>query len=303
MRHLIINADGYGFTEGVSRAIEECIAFGTVRSISANVNFPRSEGLRALVARHPDLSVGCHLNPVVGRPLLPPDRVPSLLDREGEFLYRRFSEFLRRGRIRLVELRAELLAQIERTRELAGDCFTHVDFHMGLHRLPRLYPLFLEVAAASGTGRIRTHRYLAGMESRRPRLRHALYMFERHDRLPKYAWNLLLRWMASRRGFSMPDYWLSISNMGRPGTITLRNYLRMLRNLPRGFGEFVAHPGYEDDALRQWSTYVEQREDERRVLMSPEFREALREPGIRLAGYRDLPARGAKPSAARQASV
>src|SRR5438034_2135906 len=80
VRQLIINADGYGFTEGITRAIEECIDFGTVRSLSANVNFPRSERIRELVAKRPDLSIGCHLNPIVGRPLLAPERLPSLVD-------------------------------------------------------------------------------------------------------------------------------------------------------------------------------------------------------------------------------
>ena len=49
----------------------------------------------------------------------------------------------------------------------SGPAFSHVDFHMGLHRLPRLYDLFLDVAQATGVRRIRTHRYLVGMESRR----------------------------------------------------------------------------------------------------------------------------------------
>ena len=112
MRYLIINADGYGFTEGISRAIEECVEFGTVRSLSANVNFPRSDGLRNLVAGHPHLSVGCHLNPIVGRPLLPPSRVSSLVDGDGFFLYRQFASRVQSGEIRLTELRAELMAQI-----------------------------------------------------------------------------------------------------------------------------------------------------------------------------------------------
>ena len=296
MRRLIINADGYGFTEGITRAIEECVDFGTVRSLSANVNFPAAERLRQLVSKHPDISIGCHLNPIVGRPLLPPDRVPSLVDARGEFHYREFAKRFRARRIRLEELKAELFAQIDRTRHLAGACFSHVDFHMGLHRLPRLYPVFLAVAEASGTGRIRTHRYLAGMESSHPRLRHAAYLFERADRLPKYAWNLALRWRARRRSLAMPDYWLSISNMGRPNTITLPNYLQMLNNLPRGVSEFVAHPAYIDDDLRRVSTYIGQREDERLVLMSPRFREALRDPGIELCGYRDIPIRrGGRP--------
>jgi len=291
VRRLIINADGYGFTEGVSRAIEECIGFGTVRSVSANVNFPRASGLRDLVRRHPFLSVGCHLNPIVGRPVLPPREVDSLVDREGTFHYKSFVRKFRRREIDMDELRAELLAQVARTRELAGDCFSHVDFHMGLHRLPRLYPLFLEVAAASGTGRIRTHRYLAGMEARHRRLRHALYMVESVDRLPKYAWNLFLRMRARRRGFSMPDYWLSITHMAtRPGRISLPSYLRMLSHVPRGYSEFVAHPAYIDEDLRRWSTYIDARVQERMVLLDADFRRALAAGPVELAGYRDIPA-------------
>ena len=291
MRCLIINADGYGMTDGVTRAIEECIDFGTVRSTSANVNFPRAERLRDLVRRHPDLSVGCHLNPIVGRPLLPAAQVRSLVDADGNFHYRSFSRKFRRREIDAEELRAELLAQVARTRDLAGEAFSHVDFHMGLHRLPRLYPLFLDVAAASRTGRIRTHRYRAGMETRHPRIRHALYLLEGVDRLPKYAWNLLLRSRARRRGFAMPDYWLSITRMGtRPGRISVPVYLRMLANVPAGYSEFVAHPGHLDQELKRWSTYLDQRVDERAVLMSEDFRRALAAGPAVLGGYRDIPA-------------
>lgn len=291
MRGLIINADGYGFTEGITQAIEECIAFGTVRSISANVNFPRAEGIRDLVKRYPFLSIGCHLNPIVGRSVLPNREVRSLVDGDGNFHYKGFARKFQRREIDVDELRAELLAQIERTRGLAGEAFSHVDFHMGLHRLPRLYPIFLEVAAASGTGRIRTHRYLAGMESAHPRLRHAAYMFESPGRLPKYLWNLLLRRWARQRGLAMPDYWLSISHMGRrEGVITLANYINMLKNVPRGYCEFVAHPAYVDAELKRWSSYLDERAEERKILLDPAFREELRNGPATLAGYRDIPA-------------
>ena len=181
MRSLIINADGYGFTGGISRAIEECIEFGTVKSISANVNFEYADGLSDLVRRYPYLSVGCHINPVVGRPVLDPSRVPSLLNENGEFLYKEFSKCIVSGQIRMDELRAEMTAQVEKTRELAGTAFSHVDFHMGLHRLPRVYGVFLDVAEKSGVGRIRTHRYFMGMESRSPLMRHLVHMFDRYD--------------------------------------------------------------------------------------------------------------------------
>ena len=295
MRCLIINADGYGFTEGTTRAIQECIEFGTVRSISANVNFPYVRGLRDLVKRYPFLSVGCHLNPIVGRPVLPIREVRSLVDRDGNFLYKNFARKFRRREIDTGELRRELMAQIERTRDLAGDCFSHVDFHMGLHRLPRLYPLFLEVAAASGTGRVRTHRYFVGVESRYPRLRHAAYMFGSGRRLSGSLWNFFLRKWARLRGFAMPDYALVITHMTTDAEVlSLDNYVQMVRNTPKGYSEFVAHPAYVDAELRRWSVYIDSRVEEHKVLLDPRFREALERGPTRLAGYRDIPLRGLK---------
>jgi len=61
--------------------------------------------------------------------------------------------------------------------------------------------------------------------------------------------------------------------------------------LPDGFNEFVAHPGYVDDDLTRWATYLDQRILERSVLLNPEFREAVVSSDIRLAGYRDIPLR------------
>jgi len=295
MRSLIINADGYGFTDGVTRAIEECVDFGTVRSLSANVNFPHALRLPRLLERHPGLSVGCHLNPIVGRPVLPVSRVRSLVDSNDEFHYRGFSRKVSTGEIRLPELRAELLAQIEKTRELAGEAFSHVDFHQGLHRLPRLYRLFLDVAEASGAGRIRTHRYLLGMESRHPRWRHLLYLVGAPGRLPRHLYNLSLRARARRRGFGMPDRWIAITGMeSRPESHTLENYLSLVRNVPSGISEFVTHPGYVDDELRRWSTYLDSRERERRILLDSRFRQALQDSGVSLAGYRDIGVRRAE---------
>lgn len=292
MRSLIINADGYGFTQGISRAIEECIGFGTVRSISANVNFAAAEALHALVEKYPDLSVGCHINPVVGRPVLDPSKVSSLLDENGEFLYKEFSRRVVSGRLRMDELRDEMTAQVQKTREIAGAAFSHVDFHMGLHRLPQVYGVFLDVAEASGVGRIRTHRYLMGMESRSPLLRHMVHMFESPTRIPKYAWNIWLRSRALKRGLAMPDRWVGITDMADdPDRITVRNYMTMLGNLPEGFSEFVAHPGYIDEDLMRWSTCHDQRLRELSVLLSGEFRQALSSSGVRLAGYRDIPLR------------
>jgi predicted glycoside hydrolase/deacetylase ChbG (UPF0249 family) len=292
MRGLIINADGYGFTAGISRAIEECVRFGTVRSLSANVNFPHAERLAGVVRAFPELSVGCHINPIVGFPVLAPHRVPTLLDENGEFFYEDFVRRFTTGRIRLGELRAEMLAQVEKTRDLAGQSFSHVDFHMGLHRMPRLYGLFLEIAESAGAGRMRTHKYRVGFETSHPRLTHLRHLATSPTRLAKASWNRILRVKALGRGLAMPDRWVEITDMAsHPERITVKNYLNLLRNLPEGYSEFVAHPGYVDDDLKRWSTYLVPRTLERQVLVNPTFRKALLESDVRLLGYRDIPTR------------
>lgn len=292
MRHLIINADGYGFTGGITRAIERCVEFGTVRSISVNVNFPHAERLRRLIEKFPFLSVGCHVNPVVGRPVLESAKVPSLIDSNGEFFYKGFRRRVLTGHIKKSELQAEMAAQIEKTRGLAGAAFTHIDFHMGLHRLPGVYGVFLDVAQKSGTGRIRTHRYLRCVESPHPRARNFIRVFRNPAIAVKGLWNLILRKRALYRGLSMPDRWVSITDINRdPAKINIENYLMMLKNLPPGFSEFVVHPGYVDGELKRWSSYHHGREMELKMLLSERFRDAIGEAGIRLAGYRDIPRR------------
>jgi predicted glycoside hydrolase/deacetylase ChbG (UPF0249 family) len=293
VRHLIINADGYGFTEGVTRAIEECIEFGTVRSVSANVNFPWAEGIRGLVKRHPWISVGCHLNPVVGRPILSPQEVPTLVNEAGEFHYHSFARRFKAGRIRRDELRRELTAQVEHTRSLAGDCFSHVDFHKGLHRLPRLYPLFLDVALASGTGRIRTHRYIkVPLVSHRLPPRSLAAWAQLPVQSSKHGYNRVLRQIALVRGLSMPDAWLVLKGFSPQRDVMTGQLLaEVVRGTPDGCYELVLHPGYVDDELRRWSTLLDPRENELRALLAPMVKAALEEAGVRLSGYRDIPTR------------
>ncbi|GJQ22984.1 MAG: ChbG/HpnK family deacetylase [Planctomycetia bacterium] len=288
-RSLIINADGYGITAGINRAIEECIEFGTVRSISVNVNFSHARALPALVKKYPWLSVGCHLNPIIGRPVLPLEKVRSLVNDNGEFFYKEFNKKLSSGHIQLDELRLELFAQIDRCRDLAGTCFSHVDCHMGKHRLPRFYPVFLETTKYSGTGRIRTHRYMLAMESKNRRLGVLCYFVKHPVRIGVYVWNLWLRHKAEKHGFAMPDWWVSIGDMGKKqGAISLDTWISFLKNVPPGISEFVVHPAYLDEGMYLWTTYIQQREEERKILTSEKFRNALLNSKIQLVGYRDI---------------
>jgi predicted glycoside hydrolase/deacetylase ChbG (UPF0249 family) len=71
--------------------------------------------------------------------------------------------------------------------------------------------------------------------------------------------------------------------------ISVAGLLRLLdAELGPGVTELTCHAGYVDEGLA--SSYTVEREAEVRTLCDPRVREALAERGIRLAGFRDLPA-------------
>src|SRR6266545_2812134 len=86
-RQLVVNADDYGLTRGVSRGIREGYRLGIVTSSTAMMNMPGvGEDLRLALEETPRLGLGVHLVLTAGRPALTPDQVPGLVSSEGRFL-------------------------------------------------------------------------------------------------------------------------------------------------------------------------------------------------------------------------
>jgi chitin disaccharide deacetylase len=85
-RCLIINADDFGFTLGITDGIVEAFQEGILTSTSAMINMPNApERIARARSQEPRLPVGLHLNITSGKPLLPPERVPTLIDSAGRF--------------------------------------------------------------------------------------------------------------------------------------------------------------------------------------------------------------------------
>jgi predicted glycoside hydrolase/deacetylase ChbG (UPF0249 family) len=110
---LIVNADDFGLTAGVSEGIVEAHARGIVTSTSLMVDAPGAGHAVGLARDHPGLSIGLHFV----------DDTPAL-DQPGHAA----REFAR---------------QLGRFRELMGREPTHVDSHHHVHvtRMPTFAPL------------------------------------------------------------------------------------------------------------------------------------------------------------------
>ena len=122
MRRLIINADDFGLTAGVNRAIVEAHENGVVSSATLMANGQAFAQAVRLAQSTPRLGVGCHVVLVDGSPLLPRTQVQSLLDRSGNSAgdprfregISKFGALSMLGRLPADEIEAEATAQIRK---------------------------------------------------------------------------------------------------------------------------------------------------------------------------------------------
>src|SRR5262245_39333828 len=127
-KRLIVNADDFGLTDGVNRAVVDGHRNGIVTSTTLMANGSAFESAVEIALHELRLGVGVHLNLVEGRPIAPPNSIGTLVDRMGRLAHRPASLAARvaTGRVSLDDVERELRAQIERVL-VTGLRPTHLD--------------------------------------------------------------------------------------------------------------------------------------------------------------------------------
>lgn len=288
MRRLIINADDFGFTSGVNRAIVEAHSRGIVTSSTLMACGPALADAVQIAPTLPRLSIGCHVVLIDGEPLSDAAKVPTLISPGTSRFRDSLKSFAARaitGRIDDDEITQEASAQIRRIQD-AGISLSHFDTHKHTHLFPRILRPLLRAAAARG---LRAVRNPFG-----PRLPlRSSELLARPNLWTRYAQLNVLQRFASkfreavaREGFATPDGTLGIEVTG---TLDETLFDAIALSVPEGTWEFVCHPGYNDSDLQAARTRLrESRETELRVLTLPAARERLAQQGIELISFRDL---------------
>ena len=287
MRRLIINADDFGLTPGVNRAISDAHRNGIVTSATLMANSGAFGAAVECAKTMPRLSVGCHVVLVDGEPILPRDQVPTLLV-DGTRFRNGFGEIAKstlRKKINPAEIEAEVTAQVRRIQQ-ARVKVSHVDSHKHVHMLPLMGAAVIRAASACGIRAIRNPfvpvKPLAVAHLlRRP---HLWTRYTETKILRRY--HRQFRQMVSDSGMVTPDGSFGVVSTG---ALDLDLFRAIVGSIPYGTWEFVCHPGYVDEALGTIRTRLrESREKELQVLTSDDARRALAEHGIELISYSDL---------------
>jgi predicted glycoside hydrolase/deacetylase ChbG (UPF0249 family) len=276
-RRLIVNADDFGRSPGVSRGILEAHRRGIVTSTTVMIGQPGIAAQLAKAMACPKLGVGLHLIFTHGHPILPAEAILSLLDEEGGF-FEQHTLWAQAEKISTAQLHAELCAQIEQFVMLAGRLPDHID----CHHFAYLYPPFFQVYASLADQYQLPLRIPFPPETDFRQAARSLPFLEGfpHD---------LVRGMIvtnsaylRTRQLAYPDRFIC-SFFGLEA-LTLDYLLHLLDTLPSGTSELMCHPGYDEPALAS-STYRQERETELALLTHPAVRRQVERLGIELVTF------------------
>jgi predicted glycoside hydrolase/deacetylase ChbG (UPF0249 family) len=293
LRRLIINADDFGLTSGVNRAIIEGSARGIITSSTLMANGPAFDDAVTLSRANPKLGIGCHVILAGSHPssMLTGAKISSLVenrDSESPRFYNSMFGFARRaltGTLDPSQIEEEATAQIRKL-QAAGIAITHFDTHKHTHLFPQVLRPLLKAAKICGVRALRNpfppaSPLPASLLLSRPGL------WKRHAQV-----RVLSRFSRSfyaevrTAGLVTTDGTLGVVITGSLNTELFR---AVVENLPEGTWEFVTHPGYNDAELQKAETrLLESRVQELEVLTSPAAREALDFHKVELINFGNL---------------
>jgi chitin disaccharide deacetylase len=262
---LILNADDFGLTPGINRAIAELHAAGALTSATLMANGPAFDDAIALAHTQPTLGIGCHIVLTDGTPLSPPETIPTLLGPDRKNFRPSLSSFFLAallGKIDEADIVREAQAQIERIQQ-QGIVLTHLDTHKHTHILPHIARPLLAVAERTGIPAIRNPfepRWSIALGKspilRRLQLRSLRHLQPRFLALPQIRSGSIVTTNGT----------LGISATGQLNPTTLG---AILNAMPDGLWELVCHPGYNDRDLDAITTRLRStREVERSTLLA-----------------------------------
>jgi len=232
VKRLIVTADDFGASREVNDAVEQAHRDGILTAASLMVAGDAAADAVARAHALPTLGIGLHIVLVEGRPLLPADRIPALVDATGNFR----TDMARAGVTIFASpaARRQLAAEVEAqfaAFAATGLVLDHVNAHKHFHLHPTIAGTILKVGTRYGMRAAR-----APIEPRR--LLRQVDGSETGSRI-ETVWARLVRARLRRAGMLVPD---QVFGLAWSGAMTADRVRGILERLPDGLTEIYTHP-------------------------------------------------------------
>jgi predicted glycoside hydrolase/deacetylase ChbG (UPF0249 family) len=259
LRHVVLCADDYGLSPGVSRGIRDLLEAGRLTASSCMVVHPEFDSEGQLLA--PFLGradIGLHFT-------LTADRSAASLMRDAYL-----------GRLNRAKIAGELERQLETFTRVMGRAPDYIDGHQHVHLLPGVREPVVKAAQRIGAAVRSTREPIGAAMLARPSPVEAMF----------------LSWTARPLQALLEENTIA-TNRGFRGVRTFREtapYRTLFKRMIAGAQErclVMCHPGFADATLAGRDPNTRQREDELRYFASDVFPRDLAEEGLVLSRLGD----------------
>ena len=273
MKRIVVCADDYNLSPGVSKAIRELIAKGRLNATSVMTLFPgleeEAKALRETPSPAP-VQIGLHLTLSGG---FVPLASPPMATRDGKLPdFKALFSPLARFNVSRKATALEIEAQLTAFERAFGRMPDYVDGHQHCHLAPPIRKVFVETVARLAPN--------AWVRQCAPAQKFALLTADNKTRVIG-AFSIALSRLAKRAGLAVnPSFSGAYEFAGKEKFEDL--FPRFVGELTDG-GVVMVHPAYVDDVLRSRDKLVERREEEYSLLASERFHSAMKDAGATLA--------------------
>lgn len=275
--YIIINADDFGITSGVNKAIIELADTGLLTSTSVMTNMPYFKDITFL--KDKKIGIGIHFNLTVGRPVVEYQNISSIVDKKGYFYsLSRLLTRVREGKVVDEEVEFELEEQIKRLVDI-GIKPDHINSHESLIKYPFFARIMKNLAQKYKIKGVRTYTprkfdYYRLLNPRKILI--SLYL-----EVQKFKWK--------EEGFYVTDRYDSLIEKDLNLELACKKLKDIFLNLPRGILELGIHPGYcNGDEDYYLGNYVYEREIELKALLRSETKKIVTDSKVKLISFKDF---------------
>ena len=278
MKYLIVSADDLGLAESINRGILKGYAEGIVTSLnvipSGKAFFDAMSSLKLLKPKE----ISAHLALTGTSPVTEADKVPTLVAQDGNF-HKSYPGFLPRflfGKVNNDEIYLELRNQLERLKA-TGITITSLSSHEHIHMLAGILEIFIKLAKEY---KISSIRYLHNDRF--------LYPYN----VKKVFKKIILEYFdgKTKRALDKTPIRYTDNFLGflDSGNIREELLIRMLKDLPDGTTELVAHPGFISAEVLDRCVFHRHCETDLAALTSRRVRKVIDDSHIKLISFSDL---------------
>ncbi len=273
MKQVVVTADDFGLSPEVNEAVMRGHEFGILSCASLMVAAPQAHAAAALARARPGLKVGLHLTLAEGRPILPANEVPDLVDGSGRFrpgLVGHGARIFLSPRARRQAV-AECRAQVAAFQALGLE-LDHLNGHNHFHIHPTILGAVLQIAASTRIPAVRVPSQPLSTIPPSAVLMAAVMA----------PWVASTRSRLRRAGIATND---CLFGLFETGAMVESAWLRLIPLLPDGLTEIYCHPATATVGLLRETMPDYRHAEELAALTSPRVREALERSGARLTSF------------------